>query len=270
MPYWSRSPTGGKAYRGGTPPPPFSPPQPPGPPGPPDPPVPPVDPLAIYSDLFDGPSVNALWTALFPERITLEEIVDGQLRLGGLAGGPLGNLWFDNFVGYVRGPLITGDCLMRAFVQTRNYAGDGPPPLSQFRLGGASAHDPARPPENYLHIATGCLVPDVGASYQIEMKNNQNDVSNYFSVPWDIDAMTELALQKIGQIWTYAARTSSDDPFTILRIVDRTIEGPPMPETSLWGLISYSNDILADVSITSDGVLFSTPGFNGGLILPTS
>ena len=200
----------------------------------------------------------------------MRTIESGQLRLGAFAGGAAGSDWFNATDGIIYGPMIAGDCLMRARMIGRNYAGDGPIPLSEFRIAGISAHDPAQPPFNYCHLGLGVLVPEVGATYRIESKSNRDSVSDYITQDWPGDVYSEVALQRVGQIFTYAARLDPSDAFTITRIIDRAVDGPLLPQELWWGLMTYSNELITDTSATYDWVDFSTPGFNGGLILPTS
>ena len=246
----------------------------PSPPTPPDPPVPPpdppVDPLTIYSDEMTGPTINPLWTYYREDLISVMEFTGGMLHLGGAVGGVFGNFWFNQFIGYLLGPIITGDFIMQARIQPRNIAGDGPPPASDYRLGGISMHDPDDTVQNFAHIAGGYMVPDAGAVPVIESKNNQNDVSHYIQTPWPLDVFTIYALQRVGQAITFASRLDGDPDFTVQRIVDRNVDGPPFPDAMHAALHSYSDQLVADVSILVDWVRFSTPGFNGGLILPTS
>ena len=244
------------------------PPDPPVPP-PPPPPPPPLDPLAIYDDEMQGPTLNPLWTYFREDLILVMEFTGGMLHIGG-AGSALANFWFNEFIGYLAGPIITGDFIMRARIQPRNFDGDGPPPLTNYRLGGISMHDPAQPPQNYAHLAGGAMAPDVGAIPVIESKNNQNDVSNYTQAPWPFDVFSEYALQRVGQIVTFATKLDADVDYTVHRIVDRTVDGPAFPAAMHAALHSYSDQLVSDVSILVDWVRFSTPGFNGGLILPTS
>lgn len=236
---------------------------------PPFPPEPPVDPLSIFDDDFAGPTLNSLWEQFLPDLITLSEFTSSY-RFGAQDGGIGGSHWFDARTGVISGPMITGDAIMRTRMIVRNYAGDGPPPLSAFRIAGISLHDPAQPPYNYCHVGIGCLVPEDGPDYRIESKNNQDDVSNYITQSWPVDVSTELALQIVGQTVTYAARIGESDDYTILRIIDRDVDGPPLPSTLWWGLIDYSDQAFTDISCTCEWARFQTPGFNGGLMLPTS
>ena len=262
-PYWSRPKgSGGRRLSVGVP---VIPPFPPVPP-----PDPPVDPLSIYSEFFDGPSLNPLWQPYLPDLITLNTIVGGQWRYGAFVGGLAGSHWFNLRRGILYGPLITGDAIMLVTLRARNYAGDAQPPASDYRLVGGAVHDPDDMEGNYTHEAIGRLVPEDGPGGRIEMKNNVNGVSDYFTLPWDLDVVTELAFQFIDQICTLAARTSPSDPFTVTRIIDRNVEGPPMPLVKWWGAHAYSDQAVTDTSATIDSVIFQTPGFNGGLILPTS
>ena len=255
-PYWSR-PKGGGGQRLST--------------GVPATPVAPVDPLSIYNDQFAFGLVNSLWVPFRGDLITVNEIVDGIWHVGADTGSAIGSDWFNALIGWLLGPMITGDCLMQTRLRVVNYAGDGPPPLADYRLGGPSVHDPANPPENYNHGVIGCLVPEDGPSYRLELKNNQNSVSNYFTVAWaDINAEVDMALQYVGQICTYAAKLATESDYTVYRIVDRSVDGPLMPATKHWSPTSYSDQVVADVSLLVRSVRFSTPGFNGGLILPTS
>ena len=244
---------------------------PPFPPVPPEPPEPPVDPLTIYDDQFELGLINSLWVPFRPELITTNSITNGIWHVGAMTGSAAGSDWFNALTGWLLGPMITGDCLMQTRFTVRNLAGNAPPPLTDYRLGGPSVHDPTNPPENYNHGVIGGLVPEDGPSYRLELKNNQNSVSNYFTVPWaDINAEVDVALQYFGQICTYAAKLATEDDYTVYRIVDRTVDGPLMPATKHWSPTTYSDQLVANVSLLVRSMRFSTPGFNGGLLLPTS
>lgn len=237
----------------------------------PVPPTPPFDPLSIYDDQFAQGLINPLWVPFRPELITVNSISNGVWHVGANVGSAAGSFWFNALTGWLFGPQISGDCLMQVRLQVRNLAGNAAPPLSDYRLGGIAVHDPTKPPQNYCHETIGCLVPEDGASYRQEFKNNQDSISNYFTNPWpEIDDEIDMAMQFVGQICTYAMKLATDSDYTVGRIVDRSVDGPEMPVIKWWSPISYSDQLAANVSLLISSMRFSTPGFNGGLILPTS
>lgn len=220
----------------------------------------PPDPLAVLNDTFLGPGpVAAKWSLYKPASVTTLAQGGGYGSMLIAGGGPGANrsFWFDDNDGCQLYQLCTGNFIAEIFIEARNAANSGPPPLTNFNVAGLQARDPSGAPLptgfNYVHI--GPASNNTGA-YQNECKSTVNSVSGFDYVP-QATLGQWVQLTRIGQIWSCAYRLLLTDPWTPRTIYDRTAN--PLPSTIALGPMCYSSIAGSDLSCRFNNFTVRTP-----------
>ena len=230
---------------------------------PPFPPVPPtpIDPLSALDDDFQGNSLNPKWLIYKPAALAAATVGGGYLLIEIVDGGPgpTGSFWFNDNDGVQIYQLVAGDFIAEIFLELRNAADSGPPPLADFNVGILQARDPSGAPLpvgfNYIHDGPAA---NATASYQNEDKSTAASVSTFDYVAEPVVAQWQQ-ITRIGQTFSCAYKLNAGDPWIPRTVYDRSVMLPVMPNVLALGPGVYTNNVVGDVSVRCSFFTVRTP-----------
>ncbi len=202
------------------------------------------DPLAALDDDFSGSSLDAKWLIYKPLSTPGITVSGGFCRIPIIEGGTppaptaTDSFWFNANNGIHLYQNVSGDFDASVYAEARDVGDSGPCSLSDFKIVGLAAHDPANPPYNYVHSGLGS---NGTGSLQAENKSTENSVS-VFNYVVNASGTAWLRLLRQGQVFTTMFGPTQAGPWTVLAIVDRAVSLPTMPNLLRLGLMTYSND----------------------------
>jgi hypothetical protein len=136
----------------------------------------------VYTDLFDGGTLDASWNQFNPERLGSVDpllVQGGQLKIHVTSAIP----WFNSQSGFLLWKEITGPFDINTKVRVRQFADQTQQPTSGVRFSGLMIRNPAgngSTTENYKFIVVG---RQSARDNQVESKTTNNGSSSF--TQWD-------------------------------------------------------------------------------------